>query len=351
MSFILDALKKSESDRQRQSGPALFEVKVAPPKSGFPVWAIAIVALLVVNMIIVGWMLMRRASHGEDTAATNSPPASTNMTAGAAPPTGTGAPQSSPSAGNMTGPPAAPPFNGASGGNMSANSMPGANAPGSMSAANGPPGSMSAGSTAPASGGLAPGNGESPGGGMSAGNVISPTGTTSPSGSMSPAGGQSGSGSAGSRGQSAPPSNQQGMGASQGRMSDRDQNEPTLAGSAREAGGANEGGGSNTEPGNPDDYAPAADAGSPLFKGHVKRGTESGLQLYQDAAVASGGNLPELRLDLHVYATQPHDRFALINMHRVHEGDTLQGGVRVESITPDGVVMSHNGSRFLLPRE
>ena len=33
MSFILDALKKSESDRQRQSGPALFEVKVAPQKN------------------------------------------------------------------------------------------------------------------------------------------------------------------------------------------------------------------------------------------------------------------------------------------------------------------------------
>jgi general secretion pathway protein B len=350
MSFILDALKKSESDRQRQSGPALFEVKVAPPKSGFPVWAIAIVALLVVNMIIVGWMLMRRASHGEDTAATNSPPASTNLTAGAAPPTATGAPQSSPSAGNMTGPPTAPPFNSAPGSNMSANSMSGANAPGSMSAANGPPGSMSAGSAAPASGGLAPSNGGSPGGGvspgdgMSAGHVISPGDGMRPGGNMPPDGGPVVSGRA--QGQSAPPSNQQGMGASQGRVPDRDQNEPTLAGSGREAGGA------NTEPsGNPDDYAPAADAGSPLFKGHVKRGTESGLQLYQDAAVASGGNLPELRLDLHVYAAQPQDRFALVNMHRVHEGDTLQGGVRVESITPDGVVMSHNGSRFLLPRE
>ena len=34
MSFILDALKKSETDRQRQNGPALFEVTVAPPKTG-----------------------------------------------------------------------------------------------------------------------------------------------------------------------------------------------------------------------------------------------------------------------------------------------------------------------------
>ncbi len=62
MSFILDALKKSETDRQRQTGPALFEVKVAPPKAGFPVWAIAIVALLVINMVIVGWLLLRRSS-------------------------------------------------------------------------------------------------------------------------------------------------------------------------------------------------------------------------------------------------------------------------------------------------
>jgi hypothetical protein len=38
-------------------------------------------------------------------------------------------------------------------------------------------------------------------------------------------------------------------------------------------------------------------------------------------------------------------------MHKMHEGDSLQDGVRVESITPDGVVMSHNGSKFLLPRD
>jgi len=34
MSFILDALKKSETDRQRQATPALFEVKVAAPRRG-----------------------------------------------------------------------------------------------------------------------------------------------------------------------------------------------------------------------------------------------------------------------------------------------------------------------------
>jgi hypothetical protein len=129
-------------------------------------------------------------------------------------------------------------------------------------------------------------------------------------------------------------------------MSASDQNEPTLAANPTPAGGA------NTDPtASPDDYAPAAEPGSPLFKGHVKRGTESGLVLYQDAALVPGANLPQLRLDLHVYAAKPQERFALINMHKLHEGDSVQNGVRVESITPDGVVMSHNGSRFLLPRE
>ncbi len=68
MSFILDALKKSESDRQRQSGPALFEVKVAPPRTRLPLWAIAIALLLVVNLAIVAWMMLRRPAARADAA-------------------------------------------------------------------------------------------------------------------------------------------------------------------------------------------------------------------------------------------------------------------------------------------
>ncbi len=61
MSFILDALKKSESDRQRQSGPSLFEVKVAPPRRALPVWAVAIVVLLAINVVVISWMLLRHS--------------------------------------------------------------------------------------------------------------------------------------------------------------------------------------------------------------------------------------------------------------------------------------------------
>ncbi|HEX4676829.1 MAG TPA: general secretion pathway protein GspB [Steroidobacteraceae bacterium] len=103
---------------------------------------------------------------------------------------------------------------------------------------------------------------------------------------------------------------------------------------------------------NPDDYAPATDAPPPAgFGNHVSRGTSSGVPLYQDAAVAPGAHLPELRLDLHVFAAKPQERFVMINMQKLHEGDNLREGVHVESITPEGAVLSSNGTRFLLPRD
>ena len=58
MSFILDALKKSENDRQHQSSPALFEVKVAAPRRRFPVWAVALAVLLGINALVLGWVLL-----------------------------------------------------------------------------------------------------------------------------------------------------------------------------------------------------------------------------------------------------------------------------------------------------
>src|SRR5579863_5361861 len=72
MSFILDALKKSETDRQRQGGPALFEVKVAAPRSALPPWAIAIAVLFAANLGVVMWLLLR---HTAQPAADHPPPA------------------------------------------------------------------------------------------------------------------------------------------------------------------------------------------------------------------------------------------------------------------------------------
>jgi len=61
--------------------------------------------------------------------------------------------------------------------------------------------------------------------------------------------------------------------------------------------------------------------------------------------------LPELHLDVHVYATRPADRFVYINMRKYKEGNTLQEGPVLEKIRRDGVVLNYQGLRFVLPRQ
>ena len=69
------------------------------------------------------------------------------------------------------------------------------------------------------------------------------------------------------------------------------------------------------------------------------------------ALVASGSQLPELRLDIHVYSDTPADRFAFVNMRKYTEGQTLSEGPTLERITREGVVLNSQGQRFLLPRQ
>ena len=59
MSFILDALKKSENERQRQVGPSLADVQVSQRRTNKPWWAVAVGALLVLNLGVLLVVLMR----------------------------------------------------------------------------------------------------------------------------------------------------------------------------------------------------------------------------------------------------------------------------------------------------
>ncbi|TCK17185.1 general secretion pathway protein B [Thiogranum longum] len=55
-----------------------------------------------------------------------------------------------------------------------------------------------------------------------------------------------------------------------------------------------------------------------------------------------------LRLDVHVYSERPEDRFVLVNLQKYREGDQLQEGPLLDAITPDGIVLSLQGDRFLV---
>ncbi len=61
--------------------------------------------------------------------------------------------------------------------------------------------------------------------------------------------------------------------------------------------------------------------------------------------------LAELHLDIHVYSDDPAERFVFINMEKHREQSRLEEGPVVSEITPDGVVLEHQGREFLLPRE
>ena len=250
MSFILDALKKSENDRQRQSGPALFEVRVAPPRTRLPLWAITIAVLLVVNLGIVMWMLLRHQGHASST------PGSEPVTPASA--------------------------------TVSATRNP---VPMVATSAPAPPGSAAPALAAPPT---------------AVGNVAN---TAAANTAATPAAAT-----------------------------------PAATSAASSSGpGAVNGAPDST---NAEDYAPAEEPPASGLSNHVRRATASGVPLYQDVR-----QVPQLRLDLHVFAARPQDRFVMINMHKLREGDTLPEGVHVDSITPEGAVLSYNGSKFLLPRD
>ena len=61
MSFILDALRKSEMERQRQSGPIIAEFPIAREDRRLPVALIAIGFLLAVNLAVLLFFLLRDA--------------------------------------------------------------------------------------------------------------------------------------------------------------------------------------------------------------------------------------------------------------------------------------------------
>jgi general secretion pathway protein B len=86
MSFILDALRKSEHERQRQTGPALVEAAVAPPKPQSNRWATAAIALLLLNLVAVGVVLLWKSRDQPAAVAASSSAATTTPNQGTAPP-------------------------------------------------------------------------------------------------------------------------------------------------------------------------------------------------------------------------------------------------------------------------
>jgi general secretion pathway protein B len=261
MSFILDALKKSELERQRQSSPGLMDPGATVPRSRLPLWAAALGILLAVNLLVLSVVLLRReTASGLRPAAATASPGNPAVGAPAA-----GAVQGA-SAGAMTSAPAVPPA-------AAANVVPGrAAATGPVTAADSSEGHFSPMDGAPA--------------------------TYAPEIPLTEA--------------SAATDN------SASRRSD-----PALR--------------------------PAESAKSTTARADDP--SDEVLPSVDQVNLTGAQALPDLHLDVHVYATSPGDRFVYINGRKYREGMRLSEGPIVERIRRDGVVLNAAGIRFLLPRQ
>ena len=61
-------------------------------------------------------------------------------------------------------------------------------------------------------------------------------------------------------------------------------------------------------------------------------------------------SLPPLAVNIHVYSPDRSQRILYINNRPVRQGERIEGGVVVEEIVYDGVVLQYRGQRFKLPR-
>jgi general secretion pathway protein B len=56
--------------------------------------------------------------------------------------------------------------------------------------------------------------------------------------------------------------------------------------------------------------------------------------------------IPAMTVQLHAYSSIPSERLVSINSIRLREGGSLMLGLRLEQITPDGMIFSYKGYRF-----
>jgi general secretion pathway protein B len=88
------------------------------------------------------------------------------------------------------------------------------------------------------------------------------------------------------------------------------------------------------------------------FAAHERAGAaEDEVLPTNNSLIANGTNLPDMKLDIHVYSAKPAERFVFVNMRKYVEGQSLAEGPVVERITPDGAILNQHGTRFLLPRQ
>lgn len=75
--------------------------------------------------------------------------------------------------------------------------------------------------------------------------------------------------------------------------------------------------------------------------------SESVLPDWDDLPLEFRSSFEVPHIDVHVYDTDPRQRFILVNLIKYRPGDRLESGALLEQITPDGVQLLFRGKRFI----
>ena len=94
--------------------------------------------------------------------------------------------------------------------------------------------------------------------------------------------------------------------------------------------------------------APAVATAQPAQKPVAQR---PALPSVWELPYATRKDLPAIDLTMHVYADTPADRFVVVKGERHVEGDQIADGVTLKQITADGMVLAFKGQEFTFPRD
>jgi general secretion pathway protein B len=74
---------------------------------------------------------------------------------------------------------------------------------------------------------------------------------------------------------------------------------------------------------------------------------ERRLMTLAELPVSIQQEIPKLSIMFHIYSGNPKDRLVGINDRILHEGDSVEPGLVLEQITPDGMILTYKEYRFL----
>ncbi len=97
--------------------------------------------------------------------------------------------------------------------------------------------------------------------------------------------------------------------------------------------------------------APGPSPAGPRLPERPEHGVDpavAGLPLFEQMPSAVQAVVPDIRITVMAYSEVPADRIVYIKKQRYVEGDMVEGQFRIEHISRSGVVLSHQGQRFVL---